>query len=233
MKKCKKCGVIKEFDSFNKRTDSKDGYRNECKDCRRNKENESIRNKKYYLENRLYLLNKANERKYKQRNLDGKIIKIKEISKHLAEGEKICSKCYVIFDCSYFTTDRTKKDGLSSQCNFCRNKYFSERKKNDIVFKISSYLRSSLSQSVSKNKLVKVYKTLDILGCPIEEFKKFIECKFKEGMNWDNYGIWHLDHIIPISYAVNENDLYRLSHFSNFQPMWGIDNLKKGNRYVG
>ena len=50
-------------------------------------------------------------------------------------------------------------------------------------------------------------------------------------MNWDNAGKWHLDHIIPISSAKNEEDIIKLNHYTNFQPLWAIDNLTKGNRY--
>jgi hypothetical protein len=236
MKKCKKCEITKDFIFFDKRSDSKDGYRNECKECRKILSNileRSEKWKKYYNKNRSYLLDKAKKEKLRKRNIEGKRIKRKIMEKSINELQKVCSKCYNISNKEEFTTDRSKKDGLSSQCNICKNKYFSERKKTDINFKITSYLRSSLSESVSKNKLVKIYKTMDILGCSMDEFKKYIQDKFKDGMCWENYGIWHLDHIIPISYAFNENDLYRLSHFSNFQPLWNVDNLKKGNRYVG
>ena len=52
-------------------------------------------------------------------------------------------------------------------------------------------------------------------------------------MNWENYGLWHIDHIIPISYAKSEEEIYKLNHYSNFQPLWAKDNLSKGNRFIG
>ena len=52
-------------------------------------------------------------------------------------------------------------------------------------------------------------------------------------MNWKNYGEWHLDHIIPISYAKKEEEIYELNHYTNFQPLWAKDNLSKGNRFIG
>jgi hypothetical protein len=64
-----------------------------------------------------------------------------------------------------------------------------------------------------------------------EKFRFYIESLFKEGMTWDNYGEWHLDHITPISWANSEEEIYKLNHYSNFQPLWSIDNLSKGNRY--
>ncbi len=59
------------------------------------------------------------------------------------------------------------------------------------------------------------------------------EEKFIEGMSWDNHGEWHIDHITPISYAKTEEDVLKLNHFSNFQPLWEFDNLSKGNRFIG
>ena len=52
-------------------------------------------------------------------------------------------------------------------------------------------------------------------------------------MNWVNYGEWHIDHIIPISYAKSELEIYELNHYSNLQPLWSKDNLSKGNRFIG
>jgi hypothetical protein len=64
--------------------------------------------------------------------------------------------------------------------------------------------------------------------------KKYIESKFKEGMSWDNYGVygWHLDHIIPLSSAKNEEELKSLCHYTNLQPLWAFDNLSKFNKII-
>ena len=50
-------------------------------------------------------------------------------------------------------------------------------------------------------------------------------------MTWSNYGEWHLDHKVPISWAKSEEEVYKLSHYTNFQPLWMNDNLSKDNRY--
>ena len=67
-----------------------------------------------------------------------------------------------------------------------------------------------------------------ILGCTIDEFKSYIESKFKKGMTFENYGEWHLDHIIPLATAKTTEDVIKLCHYTNFQPLWAEDNLKKG-----
>ena len=43
----------------------------------------------------------------------------------------------------------------------------------------------------------KEMSSTEYLGCNIETFKKHIEQQFTEGMSWENYGEWHIDHKIP------------------------------------
>ena len=55
-----------------------------------------------------------------------------------------------------------------------------------------------------------------------------------EGMSWDNYGYygWHIDHIIPLSFAKTEEETYKLCHYTNLQPLWANDNLTKGKKLI-
>ena len=56
-----------------------------------------------------------------------------------------------------------------------------------------------------------------------------IENKFAFGMSWENYGKWHIDRIITVCMAKTEEDVLTLNHYKNLQPLWAIDNLKKGS----
>ena len=49
-------------------------------------------------------------------------------------------------------------------------------------------------------------------------------------MTWENQGEWHFDHIIPISSAQTEEEVIKLNHYTNFQPLWAEDNLRKSNK---
>jgi hypothetical protein len=63
----------------------------------------------------------------------------------------------------------------------------------------------------------------------------YLEKQFAPGMTWENYGIdgWHIDHIIPLSSAKGDLDqLKKLCHYTNLQPLWAEDNLKKSNRLI-
>ena len=70
-----------------------------------------------------------------------------------------------------------------------------------------------------------------MLGIDLGGFQAYIESKFQEGMTWENYGQWHIDHIKPLSLATTEQEVVELNHYTNLQPLWAIDNLKKSNKY--
>lgn len=74
--------------------------------------------------------------------------------------------------------------------------------------------------------------TLPLTGVEsIEQLKAYIESKFQPGMSWDNYGLWHIDHIKPCSafdFSITEQQ-FECFHYTNLQPLWKLDNLKKGS----
>jgi hypothetical protein len=70
-----------------------------------------------------------------------------------------------------------------------------------------------------------------MLGIDWIGFKFHIESKFQEGMSWENYGQWHVDHIKPLSLATTEQKVMELNHYTNLQPLWAVDNIKKSNKY--
>lgn len=91
-------------------------------------------------------------------------------------------------------------------------------------------LRMAVSTTFKRISQKKPAKTEELLGCSCEEAIKYIESLFTEGMSWDNYGEWHIDHIRPVSSFV-ENELHLMNKIENLQPLWAEDNLKKGNTY--
>lgn len=107
-----------------------------------------------------------------------------------------------------------------------RTKYYKEHLSIPIN-RFKHRLRSSVSKSFTKKKLTKNLRTNDILGISIIDFRKHIERQFIKGMTLDNYGEWHLDHIIPINSATTEEEVIKLNHYSNFQPLWAKENISK------
>lgn len=112
------------------------------------------------------------------------------------------------------------------------NKKKRDKKKNNYLYKLSENIRSLIVTSMKKKGYKKSTKTEKILGIDYIGFKCYIEKQFKNGMNWENQGHWHFDHIKPIKLAKSEEDVILLNHYTNFQPMWAVDNLRKGSKYV-
>lgn len=112
--------------------------------------------------------------------------------------------------------------------------YFTEwernRKSTDEVYRFARATQKTIRYGFKRKGFNKVGKTEEILGCSYDEFRKYIKSKFKEGMTFNNYGEWELDHIIPISSASTIDEVKKLNHYTNFQPLWKEENRRKGSK---
>lgn len=112
------------------------------------------------------------------------------------------------------------------------NEYHKSRKKNDLIYKLRRSIKNRVYLYMKVKNITKQNKTFDIVGCTPKSLKEHLEKQFKDNMNWDNYGLygWHIDHIIPLSSAKTEEEIYKLCHYTNLQPLWAEENLKKSNK---
>jgi len=106
------------------------------------------------------------------------------------------------------------------------------RRKEDVSFRITQNLRFRLRNAIKKNQ--KITTTIEYIGCTIEELKIHLELRFIKGMTWENYGKWHIDHILPCSSfdMSKESEQRKCFHYTNLQPLWAIDNMKKSNKIL-
>lgn len=115
-----------------------------------------------------------------------------------------------------------------------KKNYSKYKMQNDIRYKLVHRLRSRLTHII-KGK-VKTGSAIKDLGCSIAELRIYLESKFEPGMSWDNYGNkdgnWSIDHIIPLSSVDLEDreQFIKVNHYTNLQPLWHIENMKKGNK---
>lgn len=97
----------------------------------------------------------------------------------------------------------------------------------DEFYAFKDRLRKSIRNAI-KNGYPENGRVGRILGCSHDDFIKYIEQQFKEGMNWKNI---HLDHIEPLSRALTKHEFITLCHYTNVQPLFPEDNLSKGNKF--
>ena len=109
-------------------------------------------------------------------------------------------------------------------------KYKREKYKNDPIYKMQLVCRQMVKRMFKSTGIKKCYKTQEVLGYGAKDLKFHIEKQFKEGMSWDNYGEWHIDHIIPISLAKTLEEGIILSKLENLQPLWAKENILKSNK---
>jgi hypothetical protein len=195
--------------------------------------------KKYYEENK----DKIAERKklyYKQKKediLERQKIYYQENSDLIKEREK--EKYYKNIESSrergrnYY--ENNKEEFLKRQ----REKYsvdgaekIKNKRKTDPLFKLKNTIGNRIRGFLKQNGYNKNKRTSETIGCTPEELRLFIEQKFKEGMSWDNHGEWHIDHIIPLASANTEEEVYKLNHYTNLQPLWKKENLSKGDKII-
>ena len=211
---CSHCSLEKETKFFNK-------YGSKCKECEKliyndNKEYHSDRKKKFNE------LNPGNRKEYWEKyysdNKEDILLKSKNRDKEKRR--------------EYYLNNR----------DHCINKSkerYNIKIKNDDIFKLKYYIRGLIRNSFLRKNINKVDKTINILGCSVEDFKLYLESKFEDWMSWDNRGLyngelnygWDIDHIIPLSSAQTKEDIIRLNHYTNLQPLCSYTNryIKRNN----
>jgi hypothetical protein len=202
IKICSKCGVEKELKDFNKMSKVKCGVRSYCRECQK------IDSKKYRLENKE---------------------KIKEYNtKWNKENQEYYKKYFEEYYIINYEKEKERKLKWSRDNREYSNNYQKKRKKENILFNIISNMRNSVNRYLK----YKSKHTFEIIGCSPQLLKEHLENQFVSGMGWDNRSEWHIDHIIPLSSAKTEDELYKLCHYTNLQPLWAEENLRKSNKII-
>ena len=207
-KKCGKCKSIKPLENFTKSICRKSGYESSCKTCVKMYRMQHKEDRKLYIE--------KNKEKFQQYNTEyGTKWRIDNNNKQKEYFKQ------------YYQKNKEKI-----------NERMKDKRINNSQFQIANNLRSRLGKAL--NGICKSAKTLQLLGCTIHDLKYHLESKFTSGMNWYNYGrrcntiTWEIDHIIPCSYfdLTNPNEQKKCFHYSNLQPLWASDNVRKSNKLV-
>lgn len=212
-KKCSKCQVVKLVDEFGKRGGKKRGHelKPSCKTC----ENKRLREKR----------SKINP---------------KEI---ILDGYKKCGKCKDIKSVCEFGKDSRKKSGLKSYCRKCRNNEHDKEKRRYYINNWTNEYnkknphkvawRNLLKHTLERLDSLKEGKTNDLLGYSALELKEYISSLFTEEMSWDNYGEWHIDHILGVINFDKGTSPNIVNALSNLRPLWATTREINGVTYEG
>lgn len=102
-----------------------------------------------------------------------------------------------------------------------------------VSLRIANALRTRLLEALRGRD--KSRTTFELIGCSREELIAHLEAQFQDGMSWDNYGDWHVDHVRPLAWfdLTKPSHQRRACHYTNLQPLWASDNWRKGARWTG
>ena len=112
--------------------------------------------------------------------------------------------------------------------------YKRKRLAEDPLFKLIDGLRSRILLAIKSQAGEKAAKSMELLGCSVQHVRDHLEAQFTEGMTWENRGEWHIDHIRPCASfdLTDPEEQKKCFHWTNLQPLWAQDNLRKGAKFV-
>ena len=254
-KVCSKCKKEKEICEFYKNNQKKDGLHPSCKVCvnnhvkiykEENPEKVKKSKQKHYLKNKEKYSNL--NKKWKEKNPEymttyskDYYIKHKEMlierSKNYYETNKgeFLEKCKEYVKNNFEKTfDYQKKYRENNKEKLQNYRYFynKNRRETDIIFNLKINISHRVREFLKVKNIRKKNKTFEIVGCSPQFLKEHLEKQFVNGMTWENRSEWHIDHKIPLSSAKTEEELYKLCHYTNLQPLWAEENLKKSNKII-
>lgn len=221
-KKCKDCGECKPIELFGKNKNETDGFAFYCKSCKSKRD--SANYKAYQA--------KKKEKVSEYRLNNKEIVKEAKRKEYLKNKDK-----YLKRSKDYYVANK-EKISIDNRIRFQRrdrqitNEKERNKKQTDVGYRIKCNLRSRLSIAIRNDQ--KKGSAIRDLGCSIEFLKEYLENLFLPGMSWDNYGRlygkWNIDHILPLASfdLTNREHFLKACNYTNLQPLWYIDNMRKG-----
>lgn len=181
----------------------------------------------YYAKNKERLL--AGKVEYRQNNLEELRAKQKvRYRENIEAGREQGRQRYA----ANAEINRQKAREYRAKNPGSHSKYAKARRQSDLYFRLSTNIRTRISTALRKG--TKRGSAIKLLGCSVDEFRKYIQSLFRPGMSWDNYSFygWHIDHIKPLCTfdLTDPKQAAEACHYSNLQPLWAHENFAKGRK---
>lgn len=237
IKECASCKKIKSTNQFSTDTNRKDCLNPYCNNCLKKKSKEfSVNNSEKRKEIANKYANSENGKLVRKIYTKKNSEKFKDYSKEyrIKNRDTINEKRreWVIKNYDKVLSYRKNYKNKNPEFFVSKSKKDYEKIKSDPLKLFTLRVRRGIHRAFKFSNKPK--KTEQLLGCSIEEFRQYIISKFQQGMTLENHGRgidkWHLDHIIPLDSAKSVEDVIKLNHYTNFQPLWETENLKKSNK---
>lgn len=127
---------------------------------------------------------------------------------------------------------RSRKQRLEKpeQVAAYKSRWHKRRLEIDHLYRLSRALRKRVWMAFHKRAWTKRSSVSSLLGTDFQTVKSHLELQFLPGMSWRNHGAWHIDHRVPLASAKTEGELKKLFHYTNLQPLWAGDNIRKHSK---
>lgn len=111
------------------------------------------------------------------------------------------------------------------------SKAIAKRRANNPIVRMANSMRRSIRRYLDAGQKGEM-SSFEIIGCSKDDLRKHLESKFRDGMTWQNYGKhWHIDHVVPLISAKSSDEVKRLCHWTNLQPLTAFENISKGSKW--
>ena len=108
------------------------------------------------------------------------------------------------------------------------------KRKQNVEYRIHDAVSSNIYDALKDQKNGRSWETL--VGYSLRKLMLHLATLFQPGMNWDNFGKWHIDHARPRSSfhfsSAEDPEFKKCWALENLQPLWAEENMKKGNHIL-
>jgi hypothetical protein len=238
-KRCTACRMSLTVSHFEKSTRTVDGLMIRCRECN---DHHRVLTRKRYAENLEHRRAKAEYHKHRAESLEYLIARAdheksrysNDASYRKAKAEYYKARSSAPVYGEKRAAQERSRYANDQQYKKAKSKYRMDRYRSEPRLRVDNNVSSQIRQSLARGKSFKSWEVL--VGYTLDQLVTHLESLFENGMTWDNYGEWHIDHRTPRTWFIYEHaddPAFRTCWaLTNLQPKWGRLNMKKGNRYA-